>query len=216
LAANPLVYSATFSERHPIGMWPVLVACLRHAETAIATEAQRTKSTVLALPTNWRGVVALLTVARHFGTVHYHAEQLAALPATALTPSAYEEMAAFVLMRRKKVAATYEAVRGMIVEASAAYSIQGDWDHARRVFSTYTHKMSQGLAQSIKPELLDAIDAALPPQPWPRHVHVQVAEKLALSKAFVRKAIQELIRQGRRDDQVEGKIVQRSRPVDEA
>lgn len=216
LAANPSVYAATFSEKHPIRMWPALVACLRQAEVAISDEAQRSETMVLGLPTNWRGVVAFITVARHFGTVHFHTEQLAGLPENIPAAEAFQEVAAFVLARRKKVAATFEAVRDIIIEASATYGIEGNWLHARRVFSANIPKNDRGLAHSIKPELLETIDAALPPQPWPRHVHTQVAEKLALSKAFVRKAIQELIRQGRRDDQVEGKVIQRSHDSNDA
>jgi hypothetical protein len=115
-----------------------------------------------------------------------------------------------VLARKKrKVAANLEAVTAIIGDYLAMHGIAGNWQHARRLFSGTQRVEPKGNAQSIKPELLDAVDAALPPQPWPRRVHIQVAEQLMLSNAFVQRAIRELIRQGRREDQFEGQILPR-------
>jgi hypothetical protein len=209
-ASDPVVYAATFSDRHPIGMWPVLVALMRGAEAAITLEGALAGDATPRLAASWRGVVAFLVAARHFRTVHFSVQDLADLDVTAVAPTDFQDAAAFVLARKKrKVAANLDAVTAIIGEDSARHGIAGNWQQARRLFSGTQRVEPKGNAQSIKPELLDAVDAALPPQPWPRRVHIQVAEQLMLSNAFVQRAIRELIRQGRREDQFEGKILPR-------
>jgi hypothetical protein len=210
-ASDPVVYVATFSDRHPIKMWPVLVGLMRSAETAITLEGILTGDTLPRLAASWRGLVAFLVAARHFRTVHFSVQDLADLDLATVSPGDFQDAAAFVLARKKrKSAANLETVTAIIGEDAAARGFAGNWQQARRLFSSTQRVEPKGNAQSIKPELLDAVDAALPPQPWPRKVHMQVAEQLALSNAFVQRAIRELIRQGRREDQFEGQILPRA------
>lgn len=64
------------------------------------------------------------------------------------------------------------------------------------------------LARHTSEEVLEKIANALPRQPWPKHVHKEVAERLTLEAKTVQAAIQELIRRGRFFHQVDGIIVE--------
>lgn len=208
LAATPFVHAATFSDRHPIGMWPVLVALMRRAEAAVVRQVARVGGPTGRLVANWRGIVAFLVVARHFKSVHYSVQDLARLHVQGMDDILFDEAAVFVFERRTRMAANFEIVRFIARDATRTFGIQGNWLDARKLFDRLPTP-DEGEAISIKPEILDSIDAALPPQPWPRHIHMKVAADLSLSKAFVQKAIRELIRQGRRQDQFKGIVLPR-------
>ncbi|WP_250633637.1 AIPR family protein [Pinirhizobacter soli] len=208
--SSPQVYAATFTEQHPIGLWPVLVVCMRLAEAALTREAELSQTIAPGHIANWRGLVAFLVVARHFQTFYYSVHDLARMNATSLTEAAFDEMNAFVQARKGgKARANYETVLTVIQAAAEVFAIEGDWPNARRLFAESPRHPAKIVAISIKPELLDAIDAALPSQPWPRHIHAQIARELSLTAAFTRKAIQELIRLGRREKQWGGKLLPR-------
>jgi hypothetical protein len=59
-------------------------------------------------------------------------------------------------------------------------------------------------AESLTPEIVEAVRRALPSQPWPKGVHQAVGDQIAMKPALVQKAIQQLIRTGVFSDQVDG------------
>ncbi|MGO9627254.1 MAG: hypothetical protein ACLP0B_21465 [Steroidobacteraceae bacterium] len=59
----------------------------------------------------------------------------------------------------------------------------------------------------VTDEIIAAVRAALPAQPWPKGIHKLVAERLGMTPKLVQKAIQQLIMSGVFQDQVDGQIV---------
>ncbi|MCA1592731.1 MAG: hypothetical protein LC754_08800, partial [Acidobacteria bacterium] len=55
-------------------------------------------------------------------------------------------------------------------------------------------------------QVLETVKTALPPQPWPKGVHVEVAAKIDLNEKEVRRYIRELIRRGDFMEQVDGEL----------
>jgi hypothetical protein len=62
-------------------------------------------------------------------------------------------------------------------------------------------------------DVLDAVAAELPRQPWPQGIHKVVAEKLNLPVNVVSRAITDLIRVGVFSDQVDGVLVTKPKDV---
>jgi phage FluMu protein Com len=56
----------------------------------------------------------------------------------------------------------------------------------------------------LAPEMLEIIKNKLPPQPWVKHIHKEVAESLGITPRIVSIAIQELIKQGVFNPQLHG------------
>ena len=55
-------------------------------------------------------------------------------------------------------------------------------------------------------QIVEAVAAELPPQPWPTGTHKKIAAKLSLSHQKIGRAIDELIRQGRCFPQIDGRV----------
>ena len=55
-------------------------------------------------------------------------------------------------------------------------------------------------------EVVEKVQSLLPDQPWPKHIHKSVAQKLGVSNATVQKAIRKLIRDGVFKEQIDGKL----------
>ncbi len=59
---------------------------------------------------------------------------------------------------------------------------------------------------TVTPEIVDQVEAALPPQPWPQGTHQIVAAKLGIGVPLVRRAMEKLIQDGRAFVQHDGRI----------
>lgn len=58
----------------------------------------------------------------------------------------------------------------------------------------------------ISEDIIVAVEAQLPEQPWPKHIHKKVGIELKLANSVVQRAIQELIRRKKFKQQVGGKL----------
>ena len=59
---------------------------------------------------------------------------------------------------------------------------------------------------ALTQEMIDRVDAELPPQPWKPRVHKQIAAKLGWESADVSAAINRLVELGRRNTQRDGVV----------
>jgi len=58
----------------------------------------------------------------------------------------------------------------------------------------------------ITSELLNIVEKALPEQPWPKFIHKQVAEELKISHRTISRCIEELIKLGKFNPQINGTV----------
>ena len=77
------------------------------------------------------------------------------------------------------------------------------------VNGTFQEKQSIPLQQhklEITEELIAEVKSLLPPQPWEKHIHKTIANKLQISNSHVQRAINELIQRGDLYHQIDGEL----------
>jgi len=189
-------YEAIFSDHYPLKAWPNAAALVRGAELAIG---RFSRSDHLA---TWRGPLAFVAAVRLLGTFGYSLQQLADIKQSQVTDALLDESWALVRSAIKG------AMSGRVTDAKMhriSERMADTWAPAGHP-SDGRRPLPEGLPTqpSAKPstrfagneELLSAVSAALPRQPWPPGVHVTVASALGLQPKKVSIAIQELIRRG--------------------
>ncbi len=72
---------------------------------------------------------------------------------------------------------------------------------AESISSTGSSKQTR---TQLSEELVASVNTELPPQPWPKKIHEEIATKLELSKTVVKAAIWQLIHSGERLPQING------------
>lgn len=65
---------------------------------------------------------------------------------------------------------------------------------------------SNPLPIGLDTQVLEAVKQALPPQPWPKGIHLEVATKVGLTEKQTSKYIRELIRRGDFLEQIDGEL----------
>ncbi|MHC4120542.1 MAG: hypothetical protein ACYSWO_23860 [Planctomycetota bacterium] len=64
-------------------------------------------------------------------------------------------------------------------------------------------------------DMLQKIQQALPSQPWPKGVHMKVADELGVKAKLIQEAVRELIKRGIRHPQIDGVVYYRKEEVEE-
>lgn len=62
----------------------------------------------------------------------------------------------------------------------------------------------KSIGDKVTPEFIESVRNLLPPQPWPKGIHHEIALKLDARSTMVQKAIQQLIKSGIFQDQIDG------------
>lgn len=200
-------YNSVFSDTLPIETWPQLAAIFKATESAIriAIAPARRREHFLS---NWRPVVAFIILARRFGTFDYSVAQLNAVdvPDT-FSPAAVKDTWFLIRDAQATYEATAKSARGSFIQAccdlaAERYSLAGrDVVGRRAVGST-----SPPRPFPPSPEFIAKVDALLPPQPWKRGVHRDVATALGCAPAEVSVAITVLMAEGKRKIQRNGVV----------
>lgn len=101
-----------------------------------------------------------------------------------------------------------------MVEEATSWGME-DWkrymalrarDLAKLTKDTPTIVPQRPTQEQVTAEIIEAVAADLPAQPWPTGTHKAIAAKLLLTRKQVSRAINELIRQGRVLPQVDGQL----------
>lgn len=221
-------YSAIFSDKTPIEFWPKLVSILKKIEHELPTLKESSKFKTERFLARWRNLLAVLLVGRDLGTFDFSAEEIIAR----VNPDAWK------LDRMKETWEVIEEERGadttlpiefdrrsnartfiprVLRNASKRFGVRRPEAMSRFDFMDSSHASrgeKSGQKRPSKPELteevLSAVDAALPSQPWIKGVQSAVVQATGLDVRVVRDAITELIRLGRRSPQKDGKILGRT------
>jgi hypothetical protein len=200
-------YESVFSEATPLEVWPVLAEVVKRVEVEL--ERVRPRGNGERFLARWRNLVALLVVARLCKTFGFGVKNIVGLDRTALTPSAIVEVWGMVEktreMTREKMREGREQTASFVTAccetAAAEFGIS-----APQAVGRHSPESAHAERRSPTRDDLDAVDAALPVQPWPPGVHRMVAKTIGFSTGFVHIIIQELIRTGRRHRQKDGVV----------
>ncbi|MEH2513532.1 hypothetical protein V1291_004886 [Nitrobacteraceae bacterium AZCC 1564] len=199
-------YEQVFSDKAPIDVWPRLVALLKAAERQML-HSQRSNGE-RALKT-WRGLIALLYAAKVCGRMSFSISEFCrAIDLNDINAALMNDCFRFVDERRRLSARqepTAEFCANVCKEFAALHSLTGV-ECLKGDYSSWSERDTRRPFPPLPDELLNQVDSLLPTQPWPTGVHIEVAEKLEVSRIKVQRAIDQLIRSGRRIKQVDGML----------
>ena len=171
----------------------------------------------------WKGLLAYLSIASHFKTFFYSAGDLAALESSEAVVDVMLECAEVIA--ESVGSRGYQFVSAQVVEvacrkAADLYSIEGDHRFAMKELPAAAPAAApmkikiQKVLSSPRPQisegLVDAVDKLLPEQPWKPGMHILVAKELGAEARDVSKAIARLIALGRRYDERDGVVFDKS------
>lgn len=205
----PEAYDEVFSLDHPILIWPAVVESLKLAEAELLRVRVVSVGLRPRFLATWRGLLSFLVVAKHFGTFHYSAKDVASLKVGTLAEKEFADVWELIRSNMKaSTKATIPFVEKICNQAAEAFNINGKWMDARRPLpkSQTNYPRKTQIDNIITAKLLEEVDCELPEQPWKPRMHLAVAEKLKLNPQVVWSAIQELIHQGRRYIQKDGVV----------
>ena len=198
---NPTSYEAVFSEKTPLAVWPQIVEVLKRCESflEVARPSGRSGERFFA---RTRTLMALIAVSRVYGSFNYSVDDLISLDVGRLDDGMLQEIWGIIQATRKSANAkelTRTEARLCCEAAATAFSIS-DLQVLGRRGPSFTDSAPTKVSES----LIDEVDRNLPPQPWKRQVHLDVAKALQAKPIEVSAAIQALINRGRRHTQIDG------------
>jgi hypothetical protein len=213
---DQLGYESVFSEAFPLGVWVAVSNVFKATDAALNQLASKHFGGERFIA-RWRSLVALIAVAKRLGKFDYSINELVSLDPP-LESMEIEVAWNLVLdvsgdnIRRGKPSPS--AVLNSCAEASKRFLLSGFEVVGKRdipsqpLLSSPTPFRSKANAPPatqaplpMDPLFVDSVDALLPRQPWQPGIHALVAKQLGCSPSQTSKAIQKLIRDGRRLEQ---------------
>ena len=160
----------------------------------------------------WRSLVAFLAVSRIFGRFSFGVDELTKFDVKLITPEIVRDVWGVISAEMGPIYKTTFPRNSSFVEACCqraadAFGIKDIVTVGRQALPEIKRWKKKRVADSDTPMedwFVDAIDAALPPQPWKPGITKFIAESLKCSHDRVSAAIQILIAQGRRNSQRDG------------
>lgn len=201
-------YESVFSEKIPIEVWPVLANIYKSVDAGL-TNIPFARRRGERFINTWRPLVGLLAVSRKLKSFAYTTSQLLQIDKKGeIAQAEVEEVWNLIRQvdaefdQKKKIKPVL--VRACCEEAAKVFGLGGIEQLGRRFI-----KQAAGV-ESMKnppaPDFIDQVDSLLPAQPWKPGVHVEVAQKLGCKSNEVSAAIEQLIEEGRRNEQVNGVV----------
>lgn len=200
-------YQNVFSETFPIDAWPVVAALIRGAEFAIIRFRPSKRRASGKSISAWRGVLAYVAAVRLLGSFSYQLKDLALLDPSKISDDLMNECWAEIVKAVGPVgSAKIKAgqLQTICDTMLADWRIEGKPTDGRR--DIFSMQSAQYYRYDLTEELLGAVFAELPPQPWNPGIHAIVAKTLGVRIPHVRKAIKELIVRGICNQQRDGVV----------
>ncbi|MCA0906058.1 AIPR family protein [Ruegeria marisrubri] len=203
-------YTKIFSADHPLQLWPRLVELQKASEEVLIAERKKSHPVVgERFLKNWRGLTALLAVAKRTGSFYFSQADVLRLSVDDDLKGDLE--LAWTEIKRGREAGKHpnkDDMHKICREFGQRYSLDG-WEITGRQSPTRdrTYKVAQKYTEQVTEELLEQVNSLLPQQPWPVGTHRDIAEKLECKPGLVSAAIQELIASGKWKQQQDGEVL---------
>lgn len=208
---NQIGYDAVFSAKLPLQVWPILVDIYKQVELGLGVALPRTKKRGRYIKSS-RALVSLILVARRLNTFAYTPNQLLDLKNTAIRNDEVADVLDIVNqvigVNRTKPS---PLIKACCQEAAHKFGLLGIDEVGRRNIPTFISV--EVPPQPVSAEFVAKVDGLLPTQPWPRGIHAEIASKLNCEANEVKKAIQQLIRDGTRKVQHDGVVYDSDGPT---
>lgn len=216
---HPESYDAVFSEKFPISVWPTIASTLKLVDRGIVGKLPKTRKNGARIVASWRGAVALCAVSEILGRFDYSIDQLLGLDMSKLSEQRIGEI--FEYMTSSDVAAQPNRGRADLICLQFAVennlggnAVIGRWhlpaDLRPPHFSAGDSNPNAPLLDEKKVLLVAAV---LPPQPWKPGVQHHAAQSTGLSSNETKRAINQLIAQGRFHNQIKGVVFDKNRVI---
>lgn len=206
---NKISYNLIY-EQTPIEFWPKIARILRKADLCIIEKRNsQNMVTYEGYLKTVRHMLAVITLAKHFGKFSYNHKDLERLTMTEIEQFNFNEIVEFINSKHttydKKIWKSSQFINQLIEDAAQEYGIKNPNAVIKGKINfvpTFAHRPNANLDMA-KVEL---IKNELPPQPWPRGTSQQVAEKLGLSNSYISAAIAYLVQRGDFYTQMNGRL----------
>ncbi len=213
-------YEMVFSDRHAIEVWLAITEIVKRVEAGL-NKLRPPGGGSEGFLAGWRNLIAFLMVSKLTGRFSYSTADLIGFEFALVTPALVAELWNLVkaeMGNHYKRAAAKKAlfVAGCCMRAAKDYGIKdlevvgkrtvlefsdsGNFEKQRR------RDEKKRLRPKVEDEIINKVDALLPPQPWKPGIHHEIAAKLSLNPKYVSAAIGRLILSARRNHQCDGVV----------
>lgn len=203
---NPVLYAEIFSNKMNLKILAPIAFALRAADYVLEEVRPRTASEGL-LKKN-RYTLALLSVARKFGTFNYTDENLTSLLHDRDFVALVRDTLKLVPQAGQGFGRKRMAVIGACQELASKCGVDGikRIQGANQTIKSHdrTHRFRQGVSGDVSDVMLAKIMQALPPQPWKPGLHLQIMAQVNCTNREYFAAVEKLINAGHFLRQVDG------------
>ena len=202
-------YDAVFSATLPIEIWPVLVSIYKQVDAGLTKILSR-KTAGERFISTWRPLVSLIAVARRLKTFSYSVTQLKDLRNSPLSEAEVAEVWGVVTSqvggaRGRTSRPLHPQVQQCCNEAATRFGLLGKDEVGRRSIPS-TAPSTVSAPEPLSSDFVSIVQALLPKQPWKPGMHIGIASKLDCKATKVRRAIQQLISEGKWNVQKDGVV----------
>lgn len=208
---NQEAYMRVFSSEFPIEVWPVLVGVFKAVDSALSTIQLSSKPGERFL-SNWRPLVSLMAVAARLGTFAYSRKELSLFDTELLDPAdiqkAWTTIEGVQGAWNVSVSSRKPARSSFFISCCTEFAVEHNLSGVDQVGrqNLHTGPVERVPTTPLTPEFVNAVDAALPPQPWKIGMRAELSSKLGCSGSQLGYAIKQLIAEGRRNPQRNGVV----------
>ncbi|RAJ78952.1 AIPR protein [Chitinophaga dinghuensis] len=204
---KPEQYAEVFSQDLNISIWPILAKIIKKSDEVLELNRSFGKTGTDGYLKRWRHLLAIITVARRFGTFAFTINQILTLDKNEINEQEFSDTYDFLKTHpidtssRWKNKVIYD---GILMASKDHFNLEGIQVLKLNVPKLKDYKETGYLPVSIQESLIHEIDAALPPQPWPPGILKQISIELKISSRIVSNVVNILISRGLRNRQQKG------------
>jgi hypothetical protein len=192
-------YQSVYSTQFPLDAWPKVPELMRISENGLIRHFSRQKGGKAQYLSALRGPLAYVITVRLIGSFSYSHRQLATINTSIVTDEFINDclsaMASFggSLTRHTINSGRFSQT---LLRMKELWSIEGDVFEGRRQLSSRRFNGREGERFVLTEEFLEAVNKALPPQPWKKGTAHQIAKNLGVERHRVSHAITTLVKRG--------------------
>lgn len=213
-------YQMVFSDRHPIQVWLAIAEIVKRVEAGLNKLRPLGGGSERFLA-SWRNLIAFLLVSRLAGRFSFTTADLITFDFAQVTPALVADIwdlanAQLGRVYKGSAAKKTQFTAACCMRAADDYGVKDVDVVGKRVVPTTQNsekvkkrkqrREEKLLQRKVADEIIDRVDAMLPPQPWKPGIHHEIAARLSLDPKDVSVAIGQLIISRRRNCQRDGVV----------
>lgn len=204
-------YNQVFSHKPPLSVWPKIAVILKKTDESLEGFRPFGSSGNENFLKKWRQIVSLITISRFFGKFDFNANELEKFDLSLYTKEEISTTWDFIknnipIDQSGKKVKNKKSFIDLCIEASIEFSIANVECIEKKILGNHYNPRATQNKQSIDLSFALKVNALLPEQPWKPGVHKIVTQKLQCTSTQYFQAVQLLIDEGYRNNQVDGVV----------